>query len=51
MCPPPVSEMEIKTTVNKYKQHKASTDYNNIDMILIKKATQEILKPLTYICN
>lgn len=44
------TEGEIKSIVSKFK-NKASTDCHDIDMILIKKVIDTILKPLTHICN
>lgn len=46
----PVDENEILEIVNKCK-NKKSTDYNDIDMTIVRKVIEEISKPLTYICN
>ncbi len=45
-----VEERELIDIVNKFK-NKKSTDYNDIDMNLIKNIILFIAKPLTYICN
>lgn len=45
-----VDENEILDIVNNCK-HKLSTDFNDIDMALVKKVFMGILKPLTFICN
>lgn len=45
-----VSESEVRGTVLNYKS-KRSQDCNNIDMSLVKETIEEIIKPLTHICN
>ena len=45
-----VDEKEILDIVKKCK-NKKSTDFNDIDMTLVKKVIEGISKPLTYICN
>ncbi len=43
-------EKEIIEIVSKWK-NKKSTDWNDIEMALIKEIIDAIVKPLTYICN
>lgn len=43
-------EGEIKEIVNKFK-NKISTDCEEIDMTIVKRVIDGILKPLTHICN
>lgn len=45
-----MTESEVLTTVNKFK-NKTSTDFYDLNMILVKKVIISVLKPLTYICN
>ena len=45
-----VVEREIWDIVSKCK-NKRSTDCDGIDMTRIKKVIEEIIQPLTYICN
>uniref|UniRef100_A0A3Q3EUW8 Reverse transcriptase domain-containing protein n=1 Tax=Labrus bergylta TaxID=56723 RepID=A0A3Q3EUW8_9LABR len=45
-----VEESEIIEIVHKCK-NKTSTDYNDIDMRIVKQVIQGIAKPLTHICN
>lgn len=45
-----VSENEIKSIVAKSKD-KTSTDCDGIDMIIVKKSIDSLIKPFTYICN
>ena len=45
-----IEETEILNLVNHCK-HKTSTDYNNINMVIVKKVIGDIVKPFTYICN
>ncbi len=45
-----VEEKEIMDIVNKCS-NKMSTDYDYIDMTLVKKIIDGISEPLTYICN
>lgn len=45
-----VSEVEIRNIVTKCKS-KYSTDCHGIDMIIIKKIIDTVVKPLTYVCN
>ena len=45
-----VDENEIIDTVKNFK-NKLSTDCNDIDMTLLKKVIDNIVYPLTYICN
>ena len=44
------TEQEVLKTVNKFK-NKKSIDTNGISMNIIKKVINNIIKPLTYICN
>ena len=43
-------EKEIIDIVSKCK-NKTSTDWNEIDMTIVKKVINGIVNPLTYICN
>ena len=45
-----VDESELLDIVKKCK-NKKSTDFNEIDMTLVKKVIEGVSKPLTYICN
>ena len=45
-----MDEQEIINIVNNNKG-KASLDYNNISMALVKRTIYDISKPLTFICN
>lgn len=45
-----VCDSDVLEVVRKFK-NKKSTDYNNIDMALIKEVIHCIIKPFTYICN
>lgn len=45
-----VSELEVLSIVNKCK-NKTSTDSDGLDMTIIKRTIDCIVKPLTYICN
>ena len=45
-----VDEKEVMDIVSKFK-NKTSTDSNEIDMTIVKKVIDGILKPLTYVCN
>ena len=45
-----MGEKEILDIVSKCK-NKRSTDCDGIDMTIIKKVIEEIIQPLTYICN
>ncbi len=45
-----VKEKEILDIVKKC-ENKKSTDYDDIDMTVVKEVIEGILKPLTYICN
>uniref|UniRef100_A0A8C6MEW6 Reverse transcriptase domain-containing protein n=1 Tax=Nothobranchius furzeri TaxID=105023 RepID=A0A8C6MEW6_NOTFU len=45
-----VSENEVLTIVRKSK-NKTSTDCDGIDMMIVKKTIDYVVKPFTYICN
>lgn len=46
----PVDEREIENVVRKFN-NKKSTDYNDLDMTLIKDVIHTITKPSVHICN
>ncbi|KAJ0059431.1 hypothetical protein NL108_017899 [Boleophthalmus pectinirostris] len=46
----PATELEIITIVNEF-QNKLSTDFDDIDMTIVKYVINNIVKPLTYIFN
>lgn len=45
-----VEEKEIRDIIKTCK-NKKSTDYNAIDMALVKEVIEGVIKPLTHICN
>uniref|UniRef100_A0A1A8PVC6 Uncharacterized protein n=1 Tax=Nothobranchius pienaari TaxID=704102 RepID=A0A1A8PVC6_9TELE len=45
-----ISENEILTIVKKSK-NKTSVDRHGIDMTIVKKTTDYVVKPFTYVCN
>jgi len=50
LYPSEVSESEVRGTVLNCKSTR-SQDCNKIDMSLVKETIEEIIKPLTHVCN